>query len=668
MTILQHNHEKKHPLNSTRIAALGLKNLVVAPVSDVHFQAQFYVRLMRNNQEKMDSDRVSESRNTRMLVLQSEPKADVFRSNLENACCRNELENVHFLEGFDSVKNPKGIAESSCDMAITASKFRDLNWISDSTNTQKSVLQLESKAAVLGPGLEKFCCKRELENVHFSEAFDTEKSHKGLAKWGSETTPVVFDLECESHENPRISCRSDGVVNTVNNQIGIAESGSGLAVVVSNLGNEKHENLPENCHFNGVVDTEKTHKGTAEESAVFSAESNLGFCRSTGTSNGILDAIVSNGSLCISTKHSETPRVNQNLDNQNIKVAVLESISQNGVLAVDLENGLGKCHTDKSFSKIHGWSGDSGTITESVTGKENTQSQNSHMRFEKPFSEQIPDSLIDGKAIFDPETGIAAADERNSVMNCHILRNGCKEHTEEVCVAAKEESLNGRNVITHLLPAQDSPKSLQFDQMRGYPASNDAIILATIAKCDFKCSLTHLWTSQNNTVNPDFDQLAASPTGRDVISNGFIVKKLQRKKSNNAAEFEELEFEIAIPPGSALLFPSKKAIGLEAVDFEVKHLVVLDGTWAKANRMYHENPWLKLLPHLKLDPMEKSLYREVRHQPKAGCLSTIESIICALKALGEDSVGLDDLLDVFLSMIRDQRRCKEERLSKESLA
>uniref|UniRef100_A0A0A9FZ77 Uncharacterized protein n=1 Tax=Arundo donax TaxID=35708 RepID=A0A0A9FZ77_ARUDO len=31
-----------------------------------------------------------------------------------------------------------------------------------------------------------------------------------------------------------------------------------------------------------------------------------------------------------------------------------------------------------------------------------------------------------------------------------------------------------------------------------------------------------------------------------------------------------------------------------------------------------------------------------------------------MRKLGEDSKGLDDLLDVFESMIADQRRCKDE--------
>jgi DTW domain-containing protein YfiP len=76
--------------------------------------------------------------------------------------------------------------------------------------------------------------------------------------------------------------------------------------------------------------------------------------------------------------------------------------------------------------------------------------------------------------------------------------------------------------------------------------------------------------------------------------------------------------------------------------------------------MYHENPWLQLLPHVMLESDRVSLYSEVRHEPRAGCLSTIESIVVAMKKLGEDEEGLDDVLGVFESMIVDQRRFKEE--------
>jgi DTW domain-containing protein YfiP len=133
----------------------------------------------------------------------------------------------------------------------------------------------------------------------------------------------------------------------------------------------------------------------------------------------------------------------------------------------------------------------------------------------------------------------------------------------------------------------------------------------------------------------------------------------------NVEEYEEFELEVC--PGSVLLFPSDNAVSVSDLDdigFEVKNLIVLDGTWAKAKRIYSENPWLNILPHLKLEVNEMSLYGEVRNQPKVGYLSTTESVVFALKAVGENHKGLDNLLDTFECMVDDQRRCKDERPSK----
>ncbi|KAK9072276.1 hypothetical protein SSX86_008709 [Deinandra increscens subsp. villosa] len=162
-----------------------------------------------------------------------------------------------------------------------------------------------------------------------------------------------------------------------------------------------------------------------------------------------------------------------------------------------------------------------------------------------------------------------------------------------------------------------------------------------------------------HVINQDFDQLLTDPSG----VNGFTVRKIKKQIDGTNIQ----EFKMVVPPGSILLFPSENSIGIEDVDFDVKNLIVLDGTWAKATRMYKENPWLKLLPHLKLDIGRLSLYGEVRRQPKARCLSSIESIVYALKAIGEDDHhGLDGLLDVFESMVGDQRRCMNERLEFEN--
>ncbi|KAL3620186.1 hypothetical protein CASFOL_035098 [Castilleja foliolosa] len=163
-----------------------------------------------------------------------------------------------------------------------------------------------------------------------------------------------------------------------------------------------------------------------------------------------------------------------------------------------------------------------------------------------------------------------------------------------------------------------------------------------------------------------FDQLLASDI---AVKKGFVVKKVQIKPSEVNNENQEIEeFEITVLPGSVLLFPSEGSVDVGSLNFGVKNLIVLDGTWAKAKRMYNENPWLKLLPHVRLDIDKSSLYGEVRHQPKTGYLSTIESIVYTMKAVGNknDYDGLDGLLDVFESMVGDQRQCKDERLSKES--
>ncbi|CAN0897434.1 tRNA-uridine aminocarboxypropyltransferase 2 [Linum grandiflorum] len=164
----------------------------------------------------------------------------------------------------------------------------------------------------------------------------------------------------------------------------------------------------------------------------------------------------------------------------------------------------------------------------------------------------------------------------------------------------------------------------------------------------------------------NFDEILASPSAKD----GFTVQKLSRRKMNgvDSNQEEHQEFELEIPAGTVLLYPSEESVGvdeLRGMDVEVKNLIVLDGTWSKAKKMYKENPWLKLVPHLKLDLEESSLFSEVRRQPRAGCLSTIESIVYALKEVGEKpEERLDQLLEVLGSMVDDQRRFRDERPSR----
>ncbi|KAL2923671.1 DTW domain-containing protein YfiP [Bienertia sinuspersici] len=127
-------------------------------------------------------------------------------------------------------------------------------------------------------------------------------------------------------------------------------------------------------------------------------------------------------------------------------------------------------------------------------------------------------------------------------------------------------------------------------------------------------NIFHQYKLLDNEKKPSkLDYFIAKLDFMECIAKGFMVKKLQKKQK--------------ISPRSILLFPAQNVVAVEAVNFEVKNLIVLDGTWAKANRMYNENPWLRLLPSVRLDVEKMSKFSEVRHQPKLGYLFTVKSIV-----------------------------------------
>ncbi|XP_066336928.1 uncharacterized protein [Miscanthus floridulus] len=271
----------------------------------------------------------------------------------------------------------------------------------------------------------------------------------------------------------------------------------------------------------------------------------------------------------------------------------------------------------------------------------------------------------DGQSAAGLERPSSAANQiENSVDDSTI---GESNHRSEVGLTYK---VNGK--LSNSVVANDSDSGEVNGMVNDWNGMGEEIDEASAAigqdwtrKNMDKCTIAYtekvLRIDIERGVKPKIRWLSRGPLGEAAVSNGFLVTKIQMKKCKLTGEvtvFEE--FSITIPPKSALLFPCQRAISIDASGCQVQHLIVLDGTWAKAQRMYHENPSLQLLPYVKLESDRVSLYSEVRHEPRAGCLSTIESIVVAMRKLGEDSKGLDDLLDVFESMIADQRRCKDE--------
>ena len=82
-------------------------------------------------------------------------------------------------------------------------------------------------------------------------------------------------------------------------------------------------------------------------------------------------------------------------------------------------------------------------------------------------------------------------------------------------------------------------------------------------------------------------------------------------------------------------------------------IVVLDGTWSQAKALWWRNAWLLKLNRAVLNPVQKSLYRNLRKEPRRECLSTIESIAETLNAL-QEPVGIGEHLKSLFSVLLEK--------------
>lgn len=84
----------------------------------------------------------------------------------------------------------------------------------------------------------------------------------------------------------------------------------------------------------------------------------------------------------------------------------------------------------------------------------------------------------------------------------------------------------------------------------------------------------------------------------------------------------------------ALIFPGEDAITLDGATIDatkgVTHLIMIDGTWRKARKIYYLSKNLHSLLCLRLVPQNKSQYR-IRKSPSDEGLSTLEATVESLK-------------------------------------
>jgi DTW domain-containing protein YfiP len=116
----------------------------------------------------------------------------------------------------------------------------------------------------------------------------------------------------------------------------------------------------------------------------------------------------------------------------------------------------------------------------------------------------------------------------------------------------------------------------------------------------------------------------------------------------------------------AVLFPEGesqgdqvKGRGSSIVDpSRLEGIVVLDGTWSKAKTLWWRNAWLNKLNRMTLKPSKPSIYGRLRAEPRAGYVSTLESVAAALTLCGEPpeiEAGLSRVFRTLVQRVRDAR-------------
>lgn len=164
------------------------------------------------------------------------------------------------------------------------------------------------------------------------------------------------------------------------------------------------------------------------------------------------------------------------------------------------------------------------------------------------------------------------------------------------------------------------------------------------------------------------------PRESDVrINTARLVElQLERAERHVAVKLAEVPAfaarlsDPAAPP--ILLYPGPDARDLaEAPPAGPVTLVVLDGTWWQAKKLFQQNPELTRLPRYSLSPSAPSRYR-IRREPAVHCVSTIEAIGQALSLLEPPGFDREAWLLPFEAMVEHQLHFAESRGARRHLA
>lgn len=141
--------------------------------------------------------------------------------------------------------------------------------------------------------------------------------------------------------------------------------------------------------------------------------------------------------------------------------------------------------------------------------------------------------------------------------------------------------------------------------------------------------------------------------GREVQSSRWAVLYLgSGVKGQKPAPAAAPVLHFVAKSGQIAEAPAKK---------DLEGIVVLDGTWSQAKALWWRNAWLLKLKRAILDSPNRSLYRELRREPRKECFSTIETIAESLTALGEPVAAEENLKGIFKALLDKKREQSKNR-------
>ncbi len=154
-----------------------------------------------------------------------------------------------------------------------------------------------------------------------------------------------------------------------------------------------------------------------------------------------------------------------------------------------------------------------------------------------------------------------------------------------------------------------------------------------------------------------------NPKGSAIIAE-LGLQQYEHWIDEDFSEYKKLEQLLdEQADGIAILYPGEQAqkltdeaqaimncAGMGSGEKSIRTLLLIDATWRKAKKIWESQPLLQALPAFELRSENSSNYR-IRKVPKEGYLSTVESVVAALRLLEQRPEAYQSLLDLFDEMV-----------------